>query len=129
VSDSNFKSVFAVTLFCTNLETSAQFYEKFLGTKTVFETDTSRVFGIGDLLVNLLVEQSVPELIFPETWQKLGQNDVFTLHVEDLNPELQRLQEHGITFLNGPFDRPWGIRAVTVQDPDGHIWEIAQPLK
>jgi uncharacterized glyoxalase superfamily protein PhnB len=33
-----------------------------------------------------------------------------------------------VSLLNGPIDRPWGMRTATFADPDGHIWEIAQQL-
>jgi uncharacterized glyoxalase superfamily protein PhnB len=33
-----------------------------------------------------------------------------------------------VSLLNGPLDRPWGVRTATFTDPDGHIWEIAQEL-
>jgi lactoylglutathione lyase len=32
-----------------------------------------------------------------------------------------------VELLNGPMDRPWGIRTASFLDPGGHIWEIAQP--
>jgi hypothetical protein len=28
-------------------------------------------------------------------------------------------------LLNGPIDRPWGIRTASFRAPGGHIWEIA----
>jgi uncharacterized glyoxalase superfamily protein PhnB len=28
-------------------------------------------------------------------------------------------------LLNGPMNRPWGIRTAAFTDPDGHIWEVA----
>jgi len=31
-----------------------------------------------------------------------------------------------VTPLNGPIDRPWGIRTASFRDPGGHIWEIAR---
>ena len=31
-------------------------------------------------------------------------------------------------LINGPLDRPWGVRTITFADPGGHIWEIAQDL-
>ena len=36
------------------------------------------------------------------------------------------LAQRGVELLNGPMDRPWGIRTATFQDPAGHIWEIAK---
>jgi uncharacterized glyoxalase superfamily protein PhnB len=35
------------------------------------------------------------------------------------------LTKRGATLLNGPMDRPWGIRTASFRDPGGHIWEIA----
>ncbi|MDQ3782600.1 MAG: VOC family protein, partial [Actinomycetota bacterium] len=29
-------------------------------------------------------------------------------------------------LLNGPVDRPWGVRTASFRDPAGHIWEIAR---
>jgi len=31
----------------------------------------------------------------------------------------------GIALLNGPTDRPWGPRTVTLADPSGHCWELS----
>ena len=30
----------------------------------------------------------------------------------------------GVELLNGPMDRPWGVRTATFRDPAGHVWEI-----
>ena len=35
------------------------------------------------------------------------------------------LKSRGVELLNGPIDRPWGIRTASFRDPGGHIWEIA----
>jgi lactoylglutathione lyase len=35
------------------------------------------------------------------------------------------LTSRGVELLNGPMDRPWGIRTASFRDPGGHIWEIA----
>jgi uncharacterized glyoxalase superfamily protein PhnB len=31
-----------------------------------------------------------------------------------------------VKLLNGPMDRPWGIRTAAFADPAGHVWEIAK---
>jgi uncharacterized glyoxalase superfamily protein PhnB len=36
------------------------------------------------------------------------------------------LVRRGVTLLNGPMDRPWGLRTASFIDPAGVIWEIAQ---
>jgi uncharacterized glyoxalase superfamily protein PhnB len=36
------------------------------------------------------------------------------------------LTSRGVKLLNGPMDRPWGIRTAAFADPAGHVWEIAR---
>ena len=38
----------------------------------------------------------------------------------------ETLQARGVELLNGPMDRPWGIRTASFRDPGGYIWEIAK---
>jgi uncharacterized glyoxalase superfamily protein PhnB len=38
------------------------------------------------------------------------------------------LAQRGVVLLNGPVDRPWGVRTSSFSDPAGHIWEISQDL-
>jgi uncharacterized glyoxalase superfamily protein PhnB len=35
----------------------------------------------------------------------------------------------GATVVEPPADRPWGMREMRVQDPDGHTFRIAAPLR
>ncbi|WP_408649967.1 VOC family protein, partial [Jatrophihabitans sp.] len=50
---------------------------------------------------------------------------VFTIEVEDVDAMCEQLTGRGVRLLNGPMDRPWGIRTASFSDPAGHIWEIA----
>jgi lactoylglutathione lyase len=34
----------------------------------------------------------------------------------------------GVKLLNGPMDRPWGVRTASFSDPADYLWEIAQQL-
>ena len=49
----------------------------------------------------------------------------FTLGVDDVDAMCEELKKRGVDLLNGPLDRPWGIRTASFRDPGGHIWEIA----
>ena len=51
---------------------------------------------------------------------------VFTIDVEDVGAMCVELMERGVKLLNGPMDRPWGVRTASFADPGGHIWEIAR---
>jgi catechol 2,3-dioxygenase-like lactoylglutathione lyase family enzyme len=122
------KNIFAVTLFTENLDKSKKFYEEVFGLSLVFEGDTSAVFKIGETLINLLKISSADELVTPA---KVGSADVgarlvFTVHVEDVDAMCQKLIAQGVELVNGPMDRPWGIRSASFKDPSGHIWEIAK---
>lgn len=121
------KEIRAITLFNEDLESAKHFYMKIFGLSIVFEDANSCVFKIGATLINLLKITSAGELIEPA---KVASNDngsrsVFTLEVEDVDEMCEKLKSHGVTLLNGPMDRPWGIRTASFVDPGGQIWEIA----
>ena len=116
----------AMTLFCENLPATVDFYRRFLGQAPIFEDDNSCVFRIGETMINLLHVQAVPELIDPAPMAAPGVRAVYTIGVEDVDAACARLEGQGIALLNGPMDRPWGVRTVSVQDPGGHVWELAK---
>lgn len=122
------KGIYAVTLFVENLDVAKQFYQKAFGLPVVFEGDTSCVFRFGETLINLLITTSVPELIEPGTMARRedGHRLVFTIGVDDVDAMVAKLTAQGVVLLNGPMDRPWGIRTASFMDPDGYIWEIAK---
>jgi Uncharacterized protein conserved in bacteria len=55
-----------------------------------------------------------------------GTRFVFTIMVEDVDAMCADLVHRGVKLLNGPMDRPWGIRTASFVDPAGYIWEIAK---
>jgi len=48
----------------------------------------------------------------------------FTITVDDVDGMCAELTSRCVELLNGPMDRPWGIRTASFRDPGGHIWEI-----
>ena len=119
--------IFAITLFVEDLEAAKQFYLKVFGLPAVFEDNNSCVFKIGETLINLLKTSAAPELIEPAkvAEREAGSRLVFTIHVEDVDAICAELGARGVKLLNGPMDRPWGVRTASFADPGGHIWEIA----
>jgi catechol 2,3-dioxygenase-like lactoylglutathione lyase family enzyme len=55
-----------------------------------------------------------------------GSRHVFTIEVDDVDAMCAELTKRGVELLNGPMDRPWGVRTASFSDPGGHIWEIAK---
>ena len=122
------KGIGAITLFVEELVASKQFYQKTFGLPVVFEDENSAVFKIGSTLINLLKIESANELVAPAQVARrdAGSRHVFSIEVDDVDAMCTELAARGVTLLNGPMDRPWGIRTASFQDPAGHIWEIGR---
>ena len=119
--------IVAVTLFVEDLEKAKRFYQDVFQLPVFFEDDNSAVFRFGETLVNLLAVNEAPGLIAPAQVAApgVGARSQFTLGVADVDATCDRLRARGVELLNGPMDRPWGIRTASFRDPGGHIWEIA----
>ena len=122
------KRVDAITLFVEDLPRSRSFYEDVFGLPVVFEDDASVVFKFGGTLVNLLKTEAAQELIEPAAVASRDDGSRFqlTIEVDDVDATCAELAERGVELLNGPMDRPWGVRTASFRDPGGHIWEIAK---
>jgi catechol 2,3-dioxygenase-like lactoylglutathione lyase family enzyme len=116
-----------ITLFVQDVARSREFYGRLLDAAPVYEDGGSAVFAFGETLVNLLQVAQAPELIDPAPVapHDSGSRALLTAHVDDVDAVHALLRGRGIGFLNGPMDRPWGVRTAAFTDPDGHTWEIA----
>ena len=117
----------AITLFVEDLEAARRFYQEVFRLPVFYEDENSTVFRFGDTLVNLLRASEAPSLVAPATVAppEAGIRFQFTLGVEDVDSMSDELRSRGVELLNGPMDRPWGVRTASFRDPGGHIWEIA----
>jgi catechol 2,3-dioxygenase-like lactoylglutathione lyase family enzyme len=117
----------AISLFVDDLEATKRFYREVFGLPVHFEDEVSAVFKFGDTLVNLLKATEASELIEPAAVAAAdaGVRMQLTINVADVDATCAELGRRGVTFLNGPTDRPWGVRTAAFADPAGHIWEIA----
>jgi catechol 2,3-dioxygenase-like lactoylglutathione lyase family enzyme len=120
----------AITLFAEDLSRTRSFYEDVFGLSVIFEDDASAAFDFGGIVVNLLQVSAAPELIAPGTvaGPDAGARLQLTVEVEDVDAVCVELDRKGVALLNGPMDRPWGVRTASFTDPAGNVWEIAQPV-
>lgn len=118
----------AISVFAEDLATTKQFYLDVFELPVYYEDDVSCVFKFGDTLVNILQVSEAPELIAPARVASpdAGARVQFTITVDDVDAVCDRLAARGVTLLNGPIDRPWGVRTACFADPAGHLWEIAK---
>jgi catechol 2,3-dioxygenase-like lactoylglutathione lyase family enzyme len=124
------KSIDFITLFTEDLEQSKAFYQDVFGLRLIFEDENSAVFRFANTGINLLRTGAAGELIRPAAVasRDVGARLVFTIGVDDVDAVCAELAAHDVELLNGPVNRPWGVRTASFTDPGGHIWEIAQEL-
>ncbi|WP_348774845.1 MULTISPECIES: VOC family protein [Micrococcaceae] len=120
----------AITLFVEDLPVAKRFYREVFGLPVAYEDEASAVFRFENTLINLLNSSEAPELIGPAkvASAEVGARMQFTLEVDDVDALCADLTGRGVELLNGPVNRPWGIRTASFRDPGGHIWEIAAAL-
>ncbi|CAG7650108.1 Metallothiol transferase FosB [Paenibacillus solanacearum] len=123
-------NVNVITLFVEDLKDAMSFYQEVFGLLSVYEDNNSAVFDLGNISINLLKISEAQKLISPGTVanRKAGSRFQFTIRVDNLDAVCDELKIRGVALLNGPMNRPWGVRTVSFTDPGGHIWEIAQQL-
>ena len=122
------KGISAITLFVEDVAATKQFYQEVFGLPVHYEDDASAVFNFGNTLINLLKVTEAPDLIGPAkvAAPDAGSRFQFTIDVDDVDAMCDELRRRGVELLNGPMDRPWGIRTTAFRDPAGHVWEIAK---
>ncbi len=121
-------SIFAITLFEEDLTAAKTFYHTVFELEPVWEDANSCVFKIGETMINLLDSSQADGLLTPAKMaaKENGVRAVYTIHVEDVDGLCATLKANGVTLINGPMDRPWGIRTASFADPGGNVWEIAK---
>lgn len=123
-------NVDVITLFVEDLQRVRAVYQEVFGLSAVYEDAVSAVFNFGNMSINLLDISEAYGLIQPGTVanRESGSRFQFTIRVDDVNAVCDELKPRGVTLLNGPVDRPWGVRTAAFMDPAGHVWEIAEQL-
>jgi lactoylglutathione lyase len=120
-------SVGAITMFVEDRQRSKSFYEKVFDVAAIHEDEDAVAFKFENMIVNLLELRAADDLIDPASVARgeAGSRFQLTIWVEDVDAVCAELESRGITLLNGPMNREWGVRTASFTDPDGHIWEVA----
>jgi lactoylglutathione lyase len=123
-------SVGAITMFVADHDRAKSFYEMAFDAESVYEDEHAIAFKFGNMIVNLLVTSEAHDLIGPAVvaGQDAGSRFQLTIGVNDTDAVCEELARRGVELLNGPIDRPWGMRTAAFADPDGHIWEVAAKI-
>lgn len=117
-------------MFVADHDRAKSFYEMAFDAESVYEDEHSIAFKFENMIVNLLVTSEAHDLIGPAVvaGQDAGSRFQLTIGVNDTDAVCEELARRGVELLNGPIDRPWGMRTAAFADPDGHIWEVAAKI-
>ncbi len=128
---STLKDVNVITLFVEDPQRSKDFYLKIFDVTFVYEDTNAAAVQFEHLMVNFLAFPAVDELIAPATVGRSVKEPhlMFTIFVQDVDATCKSLAREGVSLLNGPMNRAWGMRTASFKDPDGYIWEVAKEIK
>ncbi|MRX08260.1 VOC family protein [Pseudoduganella sp. FT25W] len=124
------KHISAISLFVEDLAAAKAFYVDVFGVPVVYEDPNSAVVQFDGLLINLLQIAHAPEIVAPGVVapRDAGSRFQFSIWIDDVDAVCAHLRQRGVAILNGPVDRPWGMRTINFVDPAGHSWEVAQKI-
>lgn len=119
----------AISLFVEDLPAARAFYLDVFGVPVEYEDANCTVVKFENVLVNLLQIAHAPEIVAPGAVaaRDAGARFQLSIWVPDVLAVYERLKQRGIA-INGPLDRPWGLRTINFTDPAGHSWEVGQQI-
>jgi catechol 2,3-dioxygenase-like lactoylglutathione lyase family enzyme len=120
----------AISLFVEDLAAAKAFYSQVFRAPLVYEDANSAAFQFKDLIVNLLQVQAAHEIVAPGAvaGRSAGSRFQLSIWVDDVDAVCTELLARGVQLLQGPINRPWGMRTANFVDPAGHSWEVAQKI-
>jgi catechol 2,3-dioxygenase-like lactoylglutathione lyase family enzyme len=126
----SFQHLSAISLFVEDLPAAKAFYVEVFEVPVVYEDANSAVVKFENVLINLLQVAHAPEIVAPGPVAppEAGSRFQISIWVADVDAVCAQLRQRGVTLLQGPLDRPWGMRTANFVDPAGHSWEVAQQI-
>ena len=120
----------AMSLFVEDLPATRAFYREVFGAEELFEDEVSVALRFDNLIINLLQASEAAELVSPGAvaGPRDGARFQLSIWVDDVDAVCAELEGRGVRLLQGPVDKPWGMRVATFTDPAGHNWEVAQQI-
>lgn len=123
----------AIVLFVQDLDGCTAFYRDTL--QLPFQgsdAGTNAVFRLQDGLFLILLSPSGAADVLGSGAQVLpsagGPCGYLAAPVADVDATYEELKAKGVTLVQPPTDKPWGLRLAHFADPEGNLWEITQPV-
>ncbi len=120
-----------VTLEVMNIAASVSWYENALGFRVVFQSPPGPAAGA--MMVHLRRDRYQDLLLFSAQdgeLEKRGGGVILNFLPGDEPVEViaRRAASAGSTKVEGPIDRPWNVKEITILDPDGYRIRFSEVL-
>lgn len=122
----------AIALFVHDLDGCTAFYRDAIALPYKGSDPGRAAFELqGGLLLVLLSPQGATEVLGTDVTALTlegGPRGYIAMRVADVDGAYEELEAKGVTFVQPPTDKPWGLRMAHFADPEGNLWEITQPI-
>jgi catechol 2,3-dioxygenase-like lactoylglutathione lyase family enzyme len=113
-----------INLGVTDIDVAVDWYQNTLGFREIFR---------GPGMVHLRRDRYQDLLLFPTQASDLnspGEGIVIQFQAGEVSVEeiARKARQQGSSDVDGPLERPWNVREVTVQDPDGYLLRFSEPI-
>ena len=125
-----FNRVSAVVLFVQDFDKCLTFYRDTLGLPVAQLEANFVAFKMKDQDFALQAASAAAEMFHVEAAALPTRGTdrmMLCTRVDNVDAEYARLTAKGVEFITAPVDQYWGIRAAYFRDPEGNVWEMAQP--
>ena len=124
--------VASIALFVHDLDACTAFYRDTLALHFKGSDPGLAAFDLQEgLMLVLLSQPGAAEVLGTDVGAlKLGgePRGYVAVSVADVHETYAVLKARGVTFVQPPTDKPWGLRMAHFTDPEGNLWEINQSI-
>lgn len=115
-------------IFVRDIDRSRQFYTEIMRQKVI--QDYGRYVGF-ESGFGIWEYEYAMSIIYPET-RKTPSADSTQVELyfesDQLDLSIRALKANGVVFIHDLYEHEWGQRGIRIQDPDGVLIEISEPI-
>ncbi len=116
-------------LYVADVARARDFYRQLLGREPTMDAGSYAEFTWGNLVLGLRARDNARRQFGARVAPSPGTvAQQITVEVDDADAVLARARAHGAELVQRPTDQPWGMRAASFLDLDGHLVEVCTAL-
>lgn len=115
-----------ISLTVPAVEASAHFFVQHLGYRQQMAAEGFVSLTRGDAAVDLVFLRQGIEVLPVDQRDQRASGLIIALAVDDLDAELARMQDEGVTITLPLQEEEWGERLFQVKDPNGVVVELVE---